>query len=301
MSVFSTQQWLDDGHTRHLLCTQLSRQEVVRLRRGYYMEADGPEPSVLHRRRVDAASSSLGASTYFCQTSAAVIHGLPLFAGRHGVAEVTRASGAHGSINDTLHARRVVVADDDTCEIDGLRVTTLGKTVADLIRWLPFAEAVMVADAGLHRGLTRGELCDRTTTGRGCRMAARVLEFADGRSESPGESLSRVRISHADLPVPELQTVLRDARGRFLGRVDFFWDESGVVGEFDGAIKYDELVPDGQTSADVIRAEQKREQGLRDAGFEVVRWGWDDLWTSDMTDRLRRVIASRSDTHSTNI
>ena len=62
-----------------------------------------------------------------------------------------------------------------------------------------------------------------------------MAALADPLSMSPGESLSRVQMFLLNLPRPELQQEIRDAEG-LVGVVDFGWD--GVVGEFDGKVKY---------------------------------------------------------------
>ena len=110
------------------------------------------------------------------------------------------------------------------------------------------------------------------------RQARRVVAFLDARSESAGESVSRVRIADERLPAPQLQRQITNAYGRAIGRVDFCWDEQRTIGEFDGKIKYGRLLEPGQTSQDVIFAEKLREDELRDNGWQVVRWLWSDLY-----------------------
>jgi len=243
-----------------------------------------------------ATAPSLGANTYFSHTSAAVVHDLPLLTKRtKRTKEVVavRTGGGHGTITPTLHTRVAHLEQHEVTLIDELPVTSLTRTVADLVRILPFPEAVMVADAGLARGLDRAELLALTEKGRGCRMARRALLFADARAESPGESLSRVRIDAAGLPVPALQRRVYGANGTFLARVDFCWEEFGVIGEFDGAKKYRELLRPGQSPSDVIMDEKRREQLLFDATWWVVRWTWDELWNNGFESRLRRAIEAR--------
>lgn len=294
MAVKKTQEWLDDGHTPAQLRAELASGGLVRLRRGVVMDADEPGPLELHRRRLIAARGVVGPSTYFSHTSAAVIHGLPLLTRRLSEVIAVRTGGGHGSINPTLHARRASLATEDVSEVDGLPVTSLARTVADLVRALPFPEAVVVADAGLAKGLDRGELLERTAKGRGCRMAARALLFADPRSESAGESLSRVRIHQLGLPAPDLQHSLYDARGRFLGRTDFWWEEFSLAGEFDGRTKYADRLKPGQSPADAIMDEKFRERGIFGAGTFVVRWYWADLWKPGLDVLIRQAMAWRS-------
>jgi hypothetical protein len=80
------------------------------------------------------------------------------------------------------------------------------------------------------------------------------------------------------MPRPRLQPSIYDLDGRFLGRVDFYWDEFGVVGEADGRIKYDKR--------DVLTREKLRQEDLENAALVVVRWGWAD--TRSRPAALRR-------------
>ena len=56
-----------------------------------------------------------------------------------------------------------------------------------------------------------------------------------------------------------------------------FATPDGVLGEFDGKLKYDELLRPGETAADAVMREKRREARLRELGFEIVRWDWDLL------------------------
>ena len=102
-------------------------------------------------------------------------------------------------------------------ERDGVLVTSAVQTVVDLARTTSFASAVVAADHALRYGLvSREELGDEIRalgTVRGVRRASAVAAFADGRSESVGESLSRARIRELGLVVPELQVEVSDRSG----------------------------------------------------------------------------------------
>jgi hypothetical protein len=146
--------------------------------------------------------------------------------------------------------------------------------------------AVAVADAALRSvGRTEAETTacrDRlaTTVRRakgwpGVPTARQVLAFADGRSESVGESRSRVAIARAGLCTPELQLPVR-----LTGTVaycDFGWPAQRTVGEFDGKVKYGRMLRPGQEPGDVVYEEKLREDAIRARSWEVVRWTWADL------------------------
>jgi hypothetical protein len=72
----------------------------------------------------------------------------------------------------------------------------------------------------------------------------------------------------------------------FIGRVDFYWEEFGVIGEADGRSKYAE--------PGALYAEKRREDRLRrHAGCrELIRWGWTDLRPPHYRVLLEQLSAS---------
>jgi hypothetical protein len=102
--------------------------------------------------------------------------------------------------------------------------------------------------------------------------------MADGRAESPGESRSRYLCWSQGLPAPELQFPVRDEHGELVGVTDFAWPDHGVLGEFDGRVKYGRLLKPGQEPGDVVFEEKVREDRLREVtGFTMGRLVWADL------------------------
>jgi hypothetical protein len=126
----------------------------------------------------------------------------------------------------------------------------------------------------------------------GSRAAARVVAFADPRSESVGESRSRVLMHRLDLPGPDLQVRVLRRDGSEIGRCDFGWEAYRTVGEFDGRIKYGRLLRPGQSPGDAVFEEKRREDELRDHRWQVARWTWQDLDRPRVVEaRLRRAFA----------
>lgn len=151
----------------------------------------------------------------------------------------------------------------------GVPLTSAARTVVDLARTSTFAEAVVVADSALRQRLCTvdalREVVGDCARWPGIERARRTVEFADGKSESVLESLSRVAMHEQGIAPPRTQAVIGTAR------VDFLWEDVRVVGEADGLSKYQS---DGvRSTLDVVRAEKRREERLADAGFEIVRWG----------------------------
>jgi hypothetical protein len=102
----------------------------------------------------------------------------------------------------------------------------------------------------------------------GVATARAVAELADGRAESPLESLSRWRLHEAGVepPVPQVRIWIDTVEWR----VDFLWPECAVVGEADGRGKY-------RQAPDALWREKLRQRELERAGFAVVRYSSQDL------------------------
>jgi hypothetical protein len=165
-------------------------------------------------------------------------------------------------------------------------VTTAARTVVDLARTLPFRAGLVAADSALHQRLaTKDELLSvlgSCTRWRGISVAADVVAFADGRSESPLESIARVVFRDGGLPPPKLQALIGTAEE--VARVDFFWDKYRTIVEVDGAIKY----------ADPAKAiaQLERDAWLRSLGYEVVQFTWEEIttWPEMVVARIREAF-----------
>lgn len=240
-----------------------------------------------HRVIVKAAAAFAGRDLVFSHSSAAGLWQLPWIGMWPTKAHIT-VPNASGGRSKKMFARHTIGAPLDTVIIDGVTVTTLAKTVADIARTQSFACAVTVADAALRRtvhpipgvpstAVDRYALLrelDDVPIRQGVAKARKAVSFASGLADRPGESMSRVSMHLARLPAPKLQVCLVGASGR-VWTVDFFWPHSNLIGEFDGEVKYTQ--PEflrGRTSAQVVIDEKYREDDLRAADFGMARWGW---------------------------
>jgi len=280
--LFSTPSLRADGYTYYDVRRLLRDGMLTSVRRGTYVVGELPDDAAArHRVAVLAAVGELGAGAVVSHVSAAVLHRLPIWSIPLNRVHITRsrANGARRSRYVQMHG--ATLNPGEIVTVDGVLVTSPARTVVDLARTVPFEQAVVVADAALAVGLVDteglGEVLERLVRRRGIPLARRAAAFADARTESVGESRSRVAIARAGLPPPELQWVVRDEAGQLVGRTDFAWPDHGVIGEFDGQIKYGRLLRPGQSPGDVIFAEKIREDQLRDERWEVVRWTWPDL------------------------
>ncbi len=190
----------------------------------------------------------------------------------------------------------------DRCESVRLQLELLSTTLADTVPMMRFLDAVIVLDAVMAqlsgkngttvsvRHVDMGLLEELVRAGHSARAQARwrrAREFADGASESAGESYSRVLIHEYGFVAPELQIRFEGGPGGGIGirglpgpsreiRVDFYWEGAGVVGEFDGRVKY------GRDGVSIASAEHRRYdvEGLR-------------IGTPHMSSRVERRDAGR--------
>lgn len=286
MPVRLTKQLKADGLGSPEIRRLVRDQQLYRLRRGAYSTELSDELQ-RHRQLIAATLPVLADGCVLSHTSAAVLHGLPVAARDLQRVTVTHPGKGGCLIAPALHRYRTPLAPSDTEVVDGLVRTTLPRTVIDLARCGDLAMAVAAADRALRVGLHREELLlqlDAAPRRRGIARARIVAQRADGLSESAGESCSRVLMWQLDLPMPELQLLVEVAGHRY--RADFGWRNQRVLGEFDGKVKYELLLRDGETAADVVMREKRREADLRAAGWWVVRWTWSDLAQPERFERL---------------
>ena len=292
------------GFSADEVARMVDRGELARLRRGAYANPANGSRNVddqlrdNHLRLIAATLPQLHPRAVLSHGSAAVIHGLPLFSNMLETVHVTRDRQGGGVRRRTLRVHGSLLRDIDRCDIDGHPVTSLSRTVVDLARCLPYDQGVAVADRGLSAGCDPSMLAEHPDQARcwqGAPQARRVIAFADGRSESVGESFSRIRLRDAELPLPLLQYEVVDDNGLLIGRCDFAWPARRTVGEFDGLVKYGRYLKPGETAGQAVHREKLREDALRDHGWQVARWTWDDLWKPQkIVDRIERAFARSS-------
>jgi hypothetical protein len=169
-----------------------------------------------------------------------------------------------------VHSHGKPLGSPDVTRVGGMPVTTPARTWADLTAMLTVRELVALGDAIIHwrsPRSTRNELSARGCS-RGFRGAVRArdaLALMHERSESPQESLLRVILVEAGLPLPDVNVEVRGPDVRFLARPDLRWPEQRVIIEYEGD---HHRVQPAQWQRDLVRTTR-----LQAAGEEVVRVG----------------------------
>src|SRR5664280_460297 len=249
---FSRASALAAGSTISAVRAQLRTGAWQRLRRGTYVASD-----LLITAEAEADAGAL--------------HAVAIRAGllrTHGAA-------ASGTSAARLHGLRIKVAAlpvEHVTSRHGVPVTTAARTIVDLGRTLPWPQAVVLANAAVHSGLTTvadlGHVLSCCAGWPGVRAASRAIDFADATAESPLESLTRVFFADHGIEPPVSQHWLGDPRGP-IGRVDFYWPRHRTIAEADGLLK---CADEGAR-----REEKLRQERLEQAGFVVVRLTWHDV------------------------
>lgn len=164
-----------------------------------------------------------------------------------------------------------------------LNSPTRGWAAVQLAKRQPLALALIPLDSALRLGeslCSLQNLAEHVPGVGDFRHLEAALALADGRSESPLESLTRGRLIEAGLPLPLLQASI-SCRGRRY-RVDFLWPDNKLILEADGKVKY--------TNGEDLWLERNRQRDLERAGYEVLRCIWADV-AEPGTAFLRRLAA----------
>lgn len=276
------------------LAIDVSTDAYVRVRRGVYAAAVDVRrlrPWQRYALRVHAFIVT-HPGAIVCLESAAVLHGLPTFGETRDVhvydpSRTTSTRYGDVVVHTGADARSLAL-------IEGIPVTSLTDTVADLTRVLPPAQALSVIDAAISPvqggSLDPSAVLDLVmtqTNGRGRRRAIDAVRASDSRAESVGESVSRAVIGWCGFDVPELQCEFRYEGAT--DRADFHFRSSRTIGESDGWGKYS--LSDAREAERHLRAEKRREDRLRRHGHPFARW---DLSDALRVEPLRRALAAAS-------
>ena len=275
--------------------------DLHRVRRGRYVEAarwDDLWNEGRHLLQVLAVHENSDApGPVFWGPSAAVLHRLPLCRLAPTNVHTVILGERHGRSRAWVVWHNVDITEEDIVEVDGIRCTSLDRTVLDLVCSTPSATGLAAADAALRRESVNGHEHDAATAAgwharlgrraesisvRGIRKARDLIAFADGRAQLPGESVSRLHLRELGFRDVMLQTHVVGPEGEDYW-LDFGFRRSRVFGEFDGKTKYvDPTMRGGRTLDEILLAEKRREDAVRGmTGWRTARWGGEHIRTPE--------------------
>jgi hypothetical protein len=243
-------------------------------------------PEQVHRLETLSVLRSFDHRVAASHHSALALHRLPFWRVKTEEIHVCRVVGRSSRVRGRLHIHEAVTAQPLLKSLrSGERTTSVALAAIGTAMTSGVEAGVVALDAALHSGKTTEDelaaVLKRMRLTPGITSARQALRLADARTESPGET--RTRLILAAIPgspevVPQFEA--RDATGDLVGRADFRVGTRVLV-EFDGRAKYG---MDGRRREEDLWAEKLREDRLRALGYVVVRLVWADL------DRPQAVI-----------
>lgn len=264
-----------------------------RLRRvftGVYVRSDLEATTVL---RAQAARLVMSEHSVLCDRTAAWLHGVDVYryAELDGVPQLDSfvLRGHRPTDRADCHGRTRDLLAEDWTWVGGVRVTTPLRTAVDLACSMSRRDALAALDAfARDHAVTVGEmnrLLHRYRRRRGVIQARELVQLADGRSESRGESWTRLEILDRGLPPPSPQHWV-EVDGRPTYRLDLAWPRARVVVEYDGE--------EFHSSTRQRERDDERREWLRRQGWHVIvvtKQSFTDAalvaWIGELRDVLR--------------
>lgn len=209
---------------------------------------------------------------------------------------LTRTDGRTGRREAGVRQHQGKLIDGDVEIVNGVEITSATKSALEITTIADVEHSLVVVNGLLNKEQTSIEkLCRRYELMQGCPdtlSTELILRLADGRIESVGESRTFHLCWRAGLPAPQPQYDVHDRFGRLVATVDFAWPEHGVFLEFDGKVKYTRLLREGESPADAVVREKRREERICElTGWTCIRLDWADLYHPGRTAaRIRHVL-----------
>lgn len=289
------------GETDQSLARALRTGTMERPRRGAYV--DGPLWRSLSEEqryavRSRAAYRQARTGVVLSHTSALPMLDGPLWGLDLREAHLTRQDQKTGRREAGVRQHCGLLIDGDTITAHGLIISSPLRAALEVMTLGSTEVGLGIANHFLHRGdFTKDELRDRYEHSidrwPGSLKAEVVLRLADERIESLGESRTSHFLWKCHFPRPEPQYHVYD-NGLLIARLDFALPEQKVWLEFDGKVKYQRYVREGEDVTDVVLREKRREERIAElTGWRCLRITWIDLaYPERLAARLQRLIDS---------
>jgi hypothetical protein len=212
----------------------------------------------------------------------AVAHKAPIWNIPLTRVHATRTDGRAGRRTDNVAQHKGELPAHHRTTVHEVPVTSPARTCFDLTTMAGVEQSLCVIDNLLHRKLVSPDeltaICTELRRTPGSLATDLAFRLADGRSESVGETRSRYMFWRQGLPMPEPQYKIYDHHGHIVARVDFAWPALGLFVEFDGRVKYERLLKEGESATDVVVREKEREDLVcRLTQWRCHRLVWADL------------------------
>lgn len=292
-----------EGFTDRDIRAQVKSGALTRLRYGAYAPTElvhGVDGVNMMRARARAVLRTAHGSAVLSHQNGLAEHGVPLWGVGLAETHLTRTDGRAGRREAGVVHHRAVLGPQWWSVHHGVPVVHPARAAIEVATTYG-AEAGLVATCGvLHRELaTLAELHEAAATARhwpGSLGTRLVLARADGRLTNVAEARTWHLFFEQRIPRPEPQVHVHDETGNLLGIVDFLWPGLGVFLEFDGRIKYEQHRRPGESLADYLMREKRREEQICvHKGWICIRVTWADLERPVvLARRIMKALNSRS-------
>ena len=267
------------GLTSEQVRRRVERGQWQRLRRGVLTDA-GVAPDALMRAWAAVVAAGGPRRARASGRTTARLLGLPLIDDDDPATraldwvhdDVAVLPDVHLRRQATLHIRRLTLVRGDRVRIGGCPSVALRRALPTLAAVLSYEALVCLLDAALHRGLLDLDGLEQVLVRHAGQphiaTLRRAVAAADGRAESPAETLARLVL----LPVlPRLvpQVRLVDAAGRIQARFDLGDEELRLAVEADGKR--------GHSGDRMVAKDGRRDRRTAGFGWTTERCTWWDL------------------------
>ena len=269
---------------------------LMRMRQGIYVDARAygdATPRLRHRLLAEGVTRLYDDDVALSHVSACLEWGAPDFGLPLDRVHLTDLHAAGERTKARVHHHRGQYLVGEVTRLRSGWISTPARAVVETLPLVDFRAGVCLLDwvrqqnlAGLdelEQQLARLEQWPHHAT------PSAWLSSSDGLADSVGETLLRLVMAEAGLPIPVAQYPVRDREGNIVYTVDFGLPDYGLIIEFDGDGKY---LAGGDSAAAVLR-EKRRENRIRElTGFLVIRIEWSELRdTGLLVAKLRRALA----------
>lgn len=271
--VFTHADALACGYTREAIRHAVKSGRWRLLRRGVLVDAElldaatGPARYALMLAAVLAGLTRRAVASH---ESALLLHAVKLY--RHSSRMSLTSEVAPCRSNDSYRIAVAALPADHLTSVFGVESCAVARALVDVARAGDLRQALIPLENALHRGIVTTasleEVLADCADWPGMAAARDFVEFAEPKSETPAESLSRCMFLEQDIEMPDSQVWIAVDSDVPQYRVDFCWKHRRTIGEVDGKVKYGD--PDERWQ------EKRREEHLLDGDYEAVRWSYAD-------------------------
>lgn len=283
--VFLRREALEFGYNDRALSSALRDRQLHRIRQGAYTSYavwQTASEEERHLFRCAAVVLTHGRRVALSHTSAALVHGLRLHEADLTRVHVTRLDQGAGYTTSDIVYHEGLWTPDDVFQTDDLLLTSPARAALESASLQGIPQGLVTLDSALDL-----DLADEADLSREFKFMLQwphtqhlqvTVRLTRRGAQSHGESLTRHMFWTQHVPEPQLQFHVYDENGILIGITDFAWPDYGVLGEFDGRIKYGRLLKPGDSIEEVVFREKQREDLLREVtGCFMVRFIWKDL------------------------